>query len=116
MLHWPHKLQDAFALLDVKPVLMGKWWLARQEAIDEVQQQATAEGAFGRAPPRSLAPARPDVQLPDGAAWGTVKVRSVPPPPPPPFTQLCISMSLESSLPHTVKAMVVLYEDCCRCM
>lgn len=47
-----------------------------QEVIEEVQQQATAEGAFGRGTTRYLDPARPDVQLPTGAAWSTVKVRS----------------------------------------
>ncbi|KAL0027354.1 hypothetical protein WJX79_003195 [Trebouxia sp. C0005] len=46
-----------------------------QEMIEEVQQQATAEGAFGRGTSRYLDPARPDVQLPTGAAWSTVKVR-----------------------------------------
>jgi len=48
-----------------------------QEVIDEVQQQATAEGAFGRGTSRYLDPARLDVQLPSGAAWCTVKVKSV---------------------------------------
>jgi len=49
--------------------------LSMQEVIEEVQQQATAEGAFGRGTSRYLDPARPDVQLPTGAAWSTVKVR-----------------------------------------
>ena len=51
--------------------------LLLQEVIDAVQQQATAEGAFGRGTSRYLDPARPDVQLPAGAAWGTVRVKSV---------------------------------------
>ena len=46
-----------------------------QDAIDEVQQQATAEGAFGRGTSRYLEPARPDLQLPEGAAWTTVRVK-----------------------------------------
>ena len=49
--------------------------LNMQEVIEEVQQQATAEGAFGRGTSRYLDPARSDVQLPAGAAWSTVKVR-----------------------------------------
>ncbi len=49
--------------------------VSMQEVIEEVQQQATAEGAFGRGTSRYLDPARPDVQLPAGAAWSTVKVR-----------------------------------------
>ena len=49
--------------------------MSMQEVIEEVQQQATAEGAFGRGTSRYLDPARPDVQLPAGAAWSTVKVR-----------------------------------------
>ena len=40
-----------------------------------MQRQATAEGAFGRGTSRYFDPARPDVQLPDGAAWSTVKVK-----------------------------------------
>lgn len=49
--------------------------LRLQDTIDEVQQQATAEGAFGRGTSRYLEAARPDVQLPDGAAWSTVRVK-----------------------------------------
>ena len=57
-------------LLDLLELLL-------QEVIDAVQQQATAEGAFGRGTSRYLDPARPDVQLPAGAAWCTVRVKSV---------------------------------------
>lgn len=55
--------------LEISPLLC---W---QDAIDEVQQQATAEGAFGRGTSRYLEAARPDLQLPEGAAWATVRVK-----------------------------------------
>ena len=58
-----------------RPCIIAALLLSMQEVIEEVQQQATAEGAFGRGTSRYLDPARPDVQLPAGAAWSTVKVR-----------------------------------------
>lgn len=48
-----------------------------QDVIEEVQQQAAAEGAFGRGTSRYTDLARPDLPLPAGAAWSTVKVKSV---------------------------------------
>lgn len=48
-----------------------------QEMVEEVQKQATAEGAFGRATSRYLDQARPDAPLPLGASWCPVKVKSV---------------------------------------
>lgn len=48
-----------------------------QDVIEEVQQQAAAEGALGRGNSRYLDLARPDAPLPPGAAWAPVKVKSV---------------------------------------
>ena len=48
-----------------------------QDVIEEVQQQAAAEGAFGRGTSRYTDLARPDLPLPAGAAWSTVKIKSV---------------------------------------
>lgn len=48
-----------------------------QDVIEEVQQQAAADGAFGRGTSRYTDLARPDLPLPAGASWCTVKVKSV---------------------------------------
>ena len=84
-----------------------------QDIIDEVQQQATADGAFGRGTSRYLDPTRSDVELPPGAAWCTVKVKSallnltlncclhtssgqLPPVPPPHVTSLLHNLQIYS--------------------
>ena len=48
-----------------------------QDVVEEVQQQAASEGAFGRGTSRYMDLGRPDVDLPPGTAWCPVKVKSV---------------------------------------